>query len=43
MGDTYTVLIEISEQKHNRPFGRPKRRWDDIEVDLKEAGCDSAD
>ena len=27
----------------NRPLGRPRRRWEDIKMDLREVGCDSGD
>jgi hypothetical protein len=36
MGDrrgAYRVFVGISEGK--RPFGRPRRRWEDIKLDLK--------
>jgi hypothetical protein len=34
----YRVLVGKSEG--NRPFGRPRRRWNDnIKMDLQEVGC----
>jgi hypothetical protein len=34
----YKVLIGKPERK--RPFGRPRRRWEDnIKMDLQEVGC----
>jgi hypothetical protein len=39
---TGEVMNRKSEM--NRPFGRPKRRWEDnIKTDLKETGCDNLD
>ena len=26
-----------------RPLGRPRRRWDDIKMDLQEVGCEGLD
>ena len=26
-----------------RPLGRPRRRWEDIKMDLREVGCDLED
>jgi len=38
----YTVLI--GKPEGNRPFGRPKRRWEDnIKMDLQEVGCGGMD
>ena len=38
----YGVLVWILEGK--RPFGRPRRRWDDnIKMDLMEVGCGGVD
>ena len=35
---TYGVLVGKPEA--NRPFGRPRHRWEDnIEMDLQEVGC----
>jgi hypothetical protein len=31
--DVNRVLVEIPEGK--KPFGRPKRRWEDYKLDLK--------
>ena len=37
-GGLYGVLVGKPEGK--RPFGRPKRRWEDnIKMDLQEVGC----
>jgi hypothetical protein len=33
----YRVLVGKSEGK--RPHGRPRRRWEDIKMDLQEVGC----
>jgi len=33
----YRVLMGKPEGK--RPLGRPRRRWEDIKMDLKEVGC----
>jgi len=34
----YRILVGILEGK--RPFGRPRRRWEDnIKMDLQEVGC----
>jgi hypothetical protein len=36
----YKVLV--GKLKGKRPFGRPRRRWEDnIKMDLKEVGCRS--
>jgi len=38
----YMVLVLTPEGK--RPFGRPRRRWENnIKMDLEEAGCGSMD
>ena len=38
----YRVLVGKPEGK--RPFGRPRRRWDDnIKMDLQEVGCGGMD
>jgi len=37
----YKVLVGIPERK--RPFGRPRRRWEDIKIDLQEGGCGGMD
>jgi len=38
----YRILVGKPEGK--RPLGRPRRRWDDnIEMDLKEVGCEGMD
>jgi hypothetical protein len=38
----YMVLVGIPEGK--RPFGRPRRRWENnIKMDLEEAGCGGID
>jgi hypothetical protein len=42
MGEIYRILVDKPEGK--RPLGRPIRRWvDDIEMDLREIGCDVVD
>ena len=38
----YMVLVGTPEGK--RPFGRPRRRWEDnIKMDLEEVGCGGMD
>ena len=38
----YKVLVRKPEGK--RPFGRPRRRWEDyIKMDLQELGCEAMD
>jgi hypothetical protein len=38
----YRVLVGKSKGK--RPFGRPRRRWEDnIKADLQEVGCGGMD
>ena len=39
--NAYRILESSPEGK--RPLGRPKRRLVDIEMDLKEVGCDAGD
>jgi len=30
----------VGKPKGNRPFGRPRRRWEDnIKIDLQDVGC----
>ena len=37
--NAYRVLVGKPESK--RPLGRPRRKWEDnIEMDLREVGCD---
>ena len=36
--NAYRVLVEKPESK--RSLGRPRRRWEDIKMDLREVGCD---
>jgi hypothetical protein len=33
----YRVLVRKSERK--KPLGRPRRRWEDIKMDLQEVKC----
>jgi len=34
----------VGKPKEKRPFGRPRRRWEDnIKTDLQEVGCGSMD
>jgi len=41
-GGVYKVLVRKPEG--NRPFGRPRRRWEDnIKMDLQEVGCGGMD
>jgi hypothetical protein len=37
----YRVLVGKPEGK--RPLGRPRRRWEDIRMDLQEVGCGGMD
>ena len=37
----YTVLVGKPEGR--RPLGRPRRRWVDIRMDLREVGCEYMD
>ena len=37
----YRVLVGKPEGK--RPLGRPRRRWEDIKMDLQEVGCGGMD
>jgi hypothetical protein len=37
----YRVLVGKPEGK--RPLGRPRRRWDDIKMDLQEVPCGGID
>ena len=39
--NAYSVLVGKPESK--RPSGRPRRRWEDIKMDLREVGCDPRD
>ena len=40
--NAYRVLVGKPESK--RPLGRPRHRWEDnIEMDLREVGCDPRD
>ena len=39
--NSYRVLVRKPEGKV--PLGRPRRRWDDIKMDLREMGCDPGD
>jgi len=44
MGDRrvlYSVLVRKPERK--RPLGRPRRRCEDIKMDLQEVGCEGMD
>jgi hypothetical protein len=31
--------VSVGKPEGKRPLGRHKRRWEDIEMDLKETGC----
>ena len=31
-------MVLVGRSDINRPLGRPRRRWDDIKMDLQEAG-----
>ena len=37
----YRVIVGKSEGK--RPLGRPRRRWEDISIDLQDVGCGGMD
>jgi hypothetical protein len=37
----YRVLVGKHEGK--KPLGRPRRRWEDIRMDLQEVGCGGMD
>jgi hypothetical protein len=37
----FRVLVEKCERK--RPLGRPRRRWQDIRMDLQEVECGGMD
>jgi len=37
----YRVLVGKPEGR--RPLGRPRRRWEDIRMDLREVGCECVD
>jgi hypothetical protein len=37
----YRVLVGKPEEK--RPLGRPRRRWEDVRMDLQEVGCGCED
>ena len=37
----YRALVEKPEGK--RPLRRPRRRWEDIKMDLQEVGCGGMD
>ena len=37
----YRVLVGKPERR--RPLGRPRRRWGDIRMDLREVGCGCVD
>ena len=39
--NAYRVLVWKPESK--RPLGRPRCRWDDIKMDLREVGWDPRD
>jgi hypothetical protein len=39
--DVYMILVGKPEGK--RPLGRPRRRWEDIRMDLQEMGCGGMD
>ena len=42
MTGVYRVLVGKPEGK--RPYGRPRRRWEDnIKMDLQEVGCEGMD
>ena len=38
---SYSVLVGKLEER--RPLGRPRRRWEDIRMDLQEGGCGDMD
>jgi hypothetical protein len=40
-GGVYRVLVGKPEGK--RPLGRPRRRWEDIRMELQELGCGGMD
>ena len=39
--NAYRVLVGRPEGM--RPLGRPRHNWEDIEIDLREVGCDTRD
>jgi hypothetical protein len=42
MENVYKILVGKSEEK--RPFGRPRRRWEDnIGLDIREKGLEKVD
>jgi hypothetical protein len=40
-GPTYTILKGEPEGK--KPFGRPRRKWEANEMDIKDMGCEGVD
>jgi len=44
MGDRRGVFrVLVGKREGKRPLGRPRRRWDDIKLDLQEVGCGGMD
>jgi hypothetical protein len=37
----FRVLVGNPDRK--RPLGRPRRRWEDIRIDIQEVGCGAMD
>jgi hypothetical protein len=38
--NAYNILV--GKPVWDRPLGRPRHRWDDIKIDLKDIGCEGA-
>jgi hypothetical protein len=44
MGDRRGVFrVLVGKPEGKRPLGRPRRRWDNIKLDLQEVGCGAVD
>jgi hypothetical protein len=39
--NAYKILVGKRESK--RSLGRPRRRWEDVRMDLREMGCEGVD
>jgi len=42
-GEDRTIQDFGGETEGTRPLGRPRRRWDNIKMDVQEVGCGGVD
>jgi hypothetical protein len=42
-GEESSIEVFVRKPEGKRPLGKPRRRWEDIKMDLQEVGCGDTD